>query len=251
MIIESMSTERRSLAERAQVHAALGDAARLAIVDTLVAGDAAPGELGMVLGMPTNLVAHHLKVLEDAGLVVRSRSEGDRRRTYVRLVSEVLESVVAPSLTAAPRVLFVCTQNSARSQLAASIWSRRSHIPALSAGTQPAPKPHPRAVRVARKHGLDPTAWRTSQVSDVVQRDDLVIAVCDIAYEHLPAGARPRLHWSVPDPAATDTDAAFEAAYNEIADRIDRLAPVLSPIATEPIEATEPTEATDTRRSRS
>lgn len=193
----------------------------------------------MVLEMPTNLVAHHLKVLEDAGLVVRSRSEGDRRRTYVRLVTEVLESVVTPSLTAPPRVVFVCTQNSARSQLAASIWSRRSHIPALSAGTQPAANPHPRAVRIARQHGLDSAVWRTSHVGDVVERDDLVIAVCDIAYEQLPADARPRLHWSVPDPAVTDTDAAFEAAYSEIADRIDRLAPVLSPL-----------EATETPRSR-
>jgi protein-tyrosine-phosphatase/DNA-binding HxlR family transcriptional regulator len=224
-----MMIERNSLTKRARIHAALGDPARLAIVDTLVAGDAAPGELGAVLEMPTNLIAHHLKVLEDAGLVARSRSEGDRRRTYVRLVTEVLESVVTPSLTAAPRVVFVCTQNSARSQLAASIWSRRSHIPALSAGTQPAAKPHPRAVRVARRHGLDPAAWRTADVGDVVERDDLVIAVCDIAYEHLPTGVRPGLHWSVPDPAATDTDAAFEAAYGEIADRIDRLAPVLSP----------------------
>lgn len=191
--------------ERARIHAALGDPARLAIVDTLVAGDAAPGELSAVLELPTNLIAHHLKVLEDAGLVARSRSEGDRRRTHVRLVTEVLELAVTPSLTAAPRVVFVCTQNSARSQLAASIWSRRSRIPALSAGTQPAAKPHPRAVRVARKHGLDPTAWRTTYVADAVEPDDLVIAVCDIAYEHLPAGTRPRLHWSVPDPAATDT----------------------------------------------
>jgi protein-tyrosine-phosphatase/DNA-binding HxlR family transcriptional regulator len=224
-----MNTERSALSERARIHAALGDPARLAIVDTLVAGDAAPGELSAVLDLPTNLIAHHLKVLEEAGLVARARSEGDRRRTYVRLVNEVLESVVTPTLTVVPRVVFVCTQNSARSQLAASIWSRRSHIPALSAGTQPAAKPHPRAVRVARKHGLNPDTWRTAHVRDVVEPDDLVIAVCDIAYEHLPADSRPRLHWAVPDPAAVDTDAAFEAAYTEIADRIDRLAPVLSP----------------------
>jgi protein-tyrosine-phosphatase/DNA-binding HxlR family transcriptional regulator len=224
-----MNTERSTLAERARIHAALGDPARLAIVDTLVAGDAAPGELSAVLDLPTNLIAHHLKVLEEAGLVARSRSEGDRRRTYVRLVTEALESVVTPSLTAVPRVVFLCTQNSARSQLAASIWSRRSHIPALSAGTQPAAKPHPRAVRVARKHGLDPAAWHTSHVRDVVERDDLVIAVCDIAYEYLPADSRPRLHWAIPDPATVDTDAAFEAAYSEIANRIDRLAPVLAP----------------------
>lgn len=224
-----MNTERSTLAARARIHAALGDPARLAIVDTLVAGDAAPGELAAVLDLPSNLIAHHLKVLEESGLVARSRSEGDRRRTYVRLVTEVLESAVTPSLTAAPRLVFVCTHNSARSQLAASIWSRRSRIPAASAGTEPAARPHPRAVRVARKHGLDPAGWRTAHVSDVVERDDLVIAVCDIAYEHLPAESRPRLHWAISDPAAVDTDAAFQSAYAEIADRVERLAAVLSP----------------------
>jgi protein-tyrosine-phosphatase/DNA-binding transcriptional ArsR family regulator len=222
-----MMTERSTFAARARIHAALGEPARLAIVDTLVAGDAAPGELSAVLELPTNLLAHHLKVLEDAGLVMRSRSEGDRRRTYVRLVTEALESVATSSL-AAPRVVFVCTRNSARSQLAASIWARRSHIPALSAGTEPAERPHPRAVRVARKHGLDPSSWRTAQIGEVVEAEDLVIAVCDIAYEGLPADARPRLHWSVADPAAVDTDAAFEAAFAELTGRIDRLAPVLS-----------------------
>jgi protein-tyrosine-phosphatase/DNA-binding HxlR family transcriptional regulator len=223
-----MNVERNSLAERARVHAALGDPARLAIVDALVVGDAAPGELGALLEMPTNLVAHHLKVLEEAGVVVRGRSEGDHRRTYVRLVPEQLASVVSPSLSDVPRVVFVCTQNSARSQLAAAIWARRSHVPVVSAGTRPAERVHPRAVKVARRRGLDTEKWRTAQVVDVVKPNDLVIAVCDIAYEHLPAGARPRVHWSVPDPAPADTDAAFEAAYDEIAGRIDRLAPLVS-----------------------
>ncbi|MFD3400141.1 helix-turn-helix domain-containing protein [Kribbella sp. NPDC058693] len=228
-----MDVERDSLVERARVHAALGDPARLAIVDALVVGDAAPGELGALLEMPTNLVAHHLKVLEEAGLVVRGRSEGDHRRTYVRLVPERLASVVSPSLSDVPRVMFVCTHNSARSQLAAAIWARRSHVPAVSAGTRPAERVHPRAVKVARRRGLDPQKWRTAQVVDVVKPKDLVIAVCDIAYEHLPAEARPRVHWSVPDPAPTNTDAAFEAAYDEIAGRIDRLAPLVSPKGTQ------------------
>jgi len=230
VIIEAMNVERKSLAERARVHAALGDPARLAIVDALVVGDAAPGELGALLEMPTNLVAHHLKVLQEAGLVVRGRSEGDHRRTYVRLVPETLAMVASPSLSEVPRLVFVCTQNSARSQLAAAIWTRRSHVPAVSAGTRPAERVHPRAVKVARRHGLQPDRWRTAQVSDVVKADDLVIAVCDIAYEHLPAEARPRVHWSVPDPAPANTDAAFEAAYDEIASRIDRLVPLVSPV---------------------
>jgi protein-tyrosine-phosphatase len=74
-------------------------------------------------------------------------------------------------------------------------------------------------------------------VDDVVQADDLVIAVCDIAYEHLPAEARPRVHWSVPDPAKANTDAAFEAAYADLANRIDRLAPLVSPIKAEGTKA--------------
>jgi ArsR family transcriptional regulator, arsenate/arsenite/antimonite-responsive transcriptional repressor / arsenate reductase (thioredoxin) len=228
-----MNVERMGVVERARVHAALGDPARLAIVDALAVGDAAPGELGAVLEMPTNLVAHHLKVLQDAGLVVRGRSEGDHRRTYVRLVPETLAMVASASLSAVPRVVFVCTHNSARSQLAAAIWARRSHVPAVSAGTQPAERVHPRAVKVARRHGLETDTWRTAQVDDVVKPNDLVIAVCDIAYEHLPAEARPRVHWSIPDPAPTNTDAAFEAAYDEIAGRIDRLAPLVSPTKVE------------------
>jgi protein-tyrosine-phosphatase/DNA-binding HxlR family transcriptional regulator len=233
MIIDSMNVERVELTSRARVHAALGDPARLAIVDTLVAGDAAPGELAATLDLPTNLVAHHLKVLEEAGVVVRTRSEGDRRRTYVRLRPEAIAAIATPALTAAKRVVFVCTQNSARSQLAAAIWSRRSEIPAASAGTEPAARVHPRALKVARRHGLDPAGWRTARMRDVVRRDDLLIAVCDNAYEHLRPEHRPRLHWSIPDPAPAGTDAAFEAAYTELADRIDRLAHALTPPASD------------------
>jgi protein-tyrosine-phosphatase len=76
---------------------------------------------------------------------------------------------------------------------------------------------------------MDPAGWRPAQLKDVVRRGDLLIAVCDNAYERLPSEQRPRLHWSIPDPAPANTDAAFEAAYTELADRIDRLAPTLSP----------------------
>ena len=210
------------------MHAALGDPARLAIVDMLLLGDASPGEVGQALTMPTNLIAHHLKVLRDTGLIVRSQSEGDRRRTYVRLVPETLAALSPPPLRPVQRVVFVCTHNSARSQLATALWARRSRVPATSAGTQPADRVHPRAVRVARRHGLSIDPKRTAHVDDVIHDADLVVAVCDNAHEHLPAGTRPALHWSVPDPAPADTDAAFEAAYAEIAARIERLAPVLT-----------------------
>jgi protein-tyrosine-phosphatase/DNA-binding HxlR family transcriptional regulator len=223
-----MNAETSSLQVRARIHTALGDPARLAIVDALILGDASPGEIGHDLGMPTNLVAHHLKVLQEAGLIVRTRSEGDRRRTYLRLQPDVLALLAPPPLADADRVVFVCTHNSARSQLAAALWRERVGGPVASAGTKPAARVHPRAVRVAHRHGLalDPTG--TAHVADVVHDGDLVIAVCDNAHEDLTGGTRSRLHWSVPDPIRADTDAAFEAAYTDLAGRIDRLAPAVA-----------------------
>jgi protein-tyrosine-phosphatase len=222
-----MNGDDSSLQARARVHAALGDPARLAIVDALTLGDASPGEIAHDLGMPTNLVAHHLRVLRDAALILRTRSEGDRRRTYLRLQPDVLASLIPPPLRDADRVVFVCTHNSARSQLAAALWRDRVGGPVASAGTRPAARVHPRAVKVAHRHGLtlDPAA--TAHVADVVHDGDLVIAVCDNAHEDLTGPVRPRLHWSVPDPIRANTDAAFEAAYADLAGRIDRLAPVV------------------------
>src|SRR6478735_12352226 len=111
---------------RAAVHAALGEPVRLAIVDRLGAGDASPGELAHAVGLGSNLLAHHLKVLEDAGVIRRARSEGDRRRSYVQLrlddpivwaAAQTGLSVQLREIGSVPRVVFVCTANSARSQL--------------------------------------------------------------------------------------------------------------------------------------
>jgi protein-tyrosine-phosphatase/DNA-binding HxlR family transcriptional regulator len=224
-----MNAELSSLRRRARIHAALGDPARLAIVDALSLGDASPGEIAHSLELPTNLVAHHVKVLQDAGLIVRTRSEGDRRRTYLRLEPDALAVLALPPVNDVGRVVFVCTHNSARSQLAAALWSRHAYTPAASAGTKPAARVHPRAIKVARRHGLKLNPTGTAHVADVVHDGDLVIAVCDNAHEDLSGGARPRLHWSVPDPVPVDTDAAFEAAYTDLAGRIDRLAPAIAP----------------------
>ena len=129
-----MSADLKSAERRAAVYAALGDPARLAVVDTLLLGDRSPGELGEALGMPSNLLAHHLRLLEQVGLIERGRSEADRRRSYVRLTPSALPTAPVAAL-AAPRVVFVCTHNSARSQLASALWARRSPVPVASAGT--------------------------------------------------------------------------------------------------------------------
>ena len=78
----------KTLAARAARHAALGDPLRLQIVDPLAWGDLTPGDLAAALGLTSNLLAHHLGVLEAAGLVSRRRSEADRRRSYVSLTRD-------------------------------------------------------------------------------------------------------------------------------------------------------------------
>jgi ArsR family transcriptional regulator, arsenate/arsenite/antimonite-responsive transcriptional repressor / arsenate reductase (thioredoxin) len=212
-----------ALDERARIHAALGEPSRLAIVDRLVLGDASPGELARDLALPGNLLAHHLKVLERAGVAQRVRSEGDRRRTYVQLVPGALASATPEDLRPT-RVVFVCTHNSARSQFAAAAWRRRSRVPTVSAGTRPADRVHPVAIAIARRHHLPIEQARTAQVNAVVRTDDLVVAVCDKAHEELGTRAPHRLHWSVPDPVRIGTDEAFEDALCVIKDRVDRLA---------------------------
>lgn len=216
-----MNTERTDLEARAARHAALGDPARLRIADLLTLGDLAPRELQDRLGMPSNLVAHHLAVLEREGMILRRRSEADRRRSYVHLVPGAFEGLGPSTSAAARRVLFVCTANSARSQLAAQLWARRSPIPAASAGTRPAAAIAPGAIATALRHGLPLPESAPQRFADVADGTDLVVTVCDSAHEELGSDA---LHWSIPDPVPEGTDAAFDAAYDELALRIDVLA---------------------------
>ena len=158
-----------------------------------------------MLAMPSNLLAHHLRVLEEAGLVARHRSEGDRRRSYLRLVPGALDALAGRPQRAARRVVFVCTANSARSQLAAALWRQASQLPAASAGTHPADAIDPGAVAPrgatsCRCPGDGPGTSRGARDGD------LVITVCDNAHEEL--GTSPALHWSVPDPVRVGARAA-------------------------------------------
>ena len=242
---EAMDVERR-----AAIHAALGEPVRLAIVDNLVLEDASPSELGVRLGLASNLLAFHVGVLDQARIVRRVRSEGDGRRQYVQLrlddpvvaaltrpvLTETFTESLADALHGTRRVVFVCTANSARSQLAAAAWQRVSGLPVASAGTRPADRVHARAVEVGRRHGLDLTSARTRHLRDVSDGENtsLLVAVCDNAHEDLtrvglPNDADPvRLHWHIPDPVRADTDQAFEAAYSQITERVGRLAAALA-----------------------
>jgi protein-tyrosine-phosphatase len=211
------------LRARARRHAALGDVGRLAVVEELLRGDSSPSRLGIALGMGSNLLAHHLQVLERGGLIRRVRSQADRRRSYLTLVHDALEGLAPTAVTAAARVLFVCTENAARSQLAAAIWSDRSEVPVTSAGTHPAARVHPGAVDAAERHGLIMIARAPARLADVQTSGDLVVTVCDRAHEELPTDVD-RRHWSVQDPVPDATAEAFDTAVVDLTARITRLA---------------------------
>ena len=185
---------------RAAVHAALGEPVRLAIVDRLGPGDASPGELAEAVGVASNLLAHHLKVLEEAGVIRRVRSEGDRRRSLCAVAAGRPDRVGrgagraqrwVVAVGSVPRVVFVCTANSARSQLAAARWNAISPVPAASAGTHPAVRVHPRAAATGRRHGLRLGRAKPVGIEQVVRDGDLVVAVCDNVHEELAPGAGP------------------------------------------------------------
>ena len=214
------STQVTGLEWRAAGHAALSDVGRLRVVDSLEVGDLSPRDLSAALGMSSNLLAHHLKVLEAAGLVRRLPSESDGRRTYVRLVPEALAALGRFPTTGLPagRVVFVCSGNSARSQLAAALWANRTGRPVASAGTRPAARIHPGTVRVARSHGLRLLADRPASTAEVLDAEDVVITVCDSADREVQVG---HTHWSVPDPVRVGTSAAFERTLVDLTTRIN------------------------------
>lgn len=218
----------QSAEERAAKHAALGDPSRLRIVDLLTLGDLSPGEISVALGLPSNLVTHHLNGLESVGMVSRSRSEADKRRHYVHLVDSALDGLSPGRVDRASRVVFVCTANSARSQLAAALWSAHSSIPAASAGTRPADRIDAGAVAVADRRAIDLPDESPRALDSVWDASDLVVTVCDNAHEEI--GIAGHLHWSIPDPVRVGTDDAFDAAFDELERRITALAPRLAAI---------------------
>lgn len=218
-----------ALERRAAIHHALGEPHRLAVVDALRLSDRSPSELRQLTELPSNLLAFHLDVLEAAGLVTRRRSEGDARRRYVSLQPGALAGVAPAVSVTAERVVFVCTRNSARSQLAAALWERRTGLPRLSAGTAPADRVHPLAVVVGAHHGL--TVGDTPRhLDDLDVVPDLVVSVCDRAREGRRSWSAPQLHWSVPDPVRGERD-AFERAFAQLDERVARLAGAAGAVA--------------------
>lgn len=211
------------LEPRSRVHAALGDPQRLTIADALTISDLTVTEIGTLVDMPSNLLAHHLDVLEEAGVITRRVSEGDRRRRYVVLNPDVAGLITHGSPAVDMTPLFVCSRNSARSQFAAALWSYRTGTVIESAGREPAERIHPLTVAVAGEYGLDLAGARPRGYADVTHEPDMVISVCDRAAEAPIPFSAARLHWSIPDPADRSDIDGFRSSFADIAERVDRL----------------------------
>lgn len=220
--------------ERARLHAALADPHRLAIAEQLSLSDCAPSELSATLEIESNLLAHHLAALESVGLIERLTSQGDRRRRYIRLRPEGRGMLQRSSRIDARRVVFVCTENAARSQLAEGIWNQTQQLEAVSGGTKPATALHPGTIRAAHRLGIDLTGAEPKPIPELGPYD-LIVTVCDRAHEDLPSGGCRLLHWSLPDPAASSEPDACDTAAKDLAARINALIPNLQPADDEPI----------------
>ena len=223
----------------------------------LTRSDRRVGELCALAGRRQSLVSYHLRQLRDGGLVSMRRSAADGRDSYYVLdlarCGELLSSAgvsLHPALAPTPRpragrepgstparVLFLCTGNSARSQIAEALLKHTSAgtVDAASAGSHPKPL-HPNAVRVMRKRGIDISGNRAKHLNEFLsQRFDLVITLCDRVREVCPNfPSQPQLvHWSMPDPAREATTKrasypAFERTAAELETRIRFLLPLLA-----------------------
>ena len=124
-----------------------------------------------------------------------------------------------------PRVLILCTGNSARSQMAEGLLRHEAgdRFEVFSAGTRPS-HDRPEAIAVMAEIGLDISGHRSKSVDEFVGRDlDFVITVCDNAKETCPVfpAAVQRLHWPFEDPAAVEgSEEARKAAFRRTRDRI-------------------------------
>ena len=245
-----------------------GHPLRWRLLSELAHSDRRVGELCELAGRRQSLVSYHLRQLRDGGLVSMRRSAADGRDTYYVLdlgrCGDLLASAgaslhpgLAPRLSsparrergaALARVLFLCTGNSARSQMAEALAGELSGgaVSAASAGSHPKPL-HRNAVRVMAERGIDISARRSKHLSEFAhQRFDYVTSLCDRVREVCPEfpGGPELIHWSVPDPAREpgsekETLAAFERTADELCTRIGFLIEAIEQTTTNQEEVTE------------
>jgi protein-tyrosine-phosphatase len=225
----------------------VADERRWQILRELSRSDRRVNELTERLAEPQNLVSYHLGVLRRAGLVTAKRSAFDGRDTYYRIefarCAELWRStggVLLPGLRLEAtdptwtvgrrhphtKVLFLCTGNSARSQMAEAFVRQRSGglVDVRSAGSRPKPL-HPNAVRVMAERGIDISAHESKHLRRFARtRFDHVVTLCDRVREVCPEfpGRPETAHWSIADPALDgESEAATLPSFARTADDIE------------------------------
>jgi protein-tyrosine-phosphatase len=215
-----------------------GHPIRWRLLAELAASDRRVRELTEAVGEPQSLVSYHLRLLRSGGLVASHRSAFDARDSYYGLDLEQHGALFAATgafterdaLTIRPlRILFLCTGNSSRSQMAEALVERISDgaVRAWSAGSKPKAL-HGNAVRVMAARRIDISRNETKPLDLFAdERFDLVITLCDKVREVCPEfpDTPSALHWSVPDPAAApgtddETYAVFERTAVDLEARI-------------------------------
>lgn len=237
-----------------------GHPLRWQLLGELARSDRMVHELSGRVGEAQNLVSYHLSKLREGRLVTARRSSADRRDAYYTLdldrMGKLLHSTgdaLHPGLRLTPpaaclihpgsfKVLFLCTGNSGRSQMAEALARDRSDgaVEAYSGGSHPKPV-HLNAIRVMQEvHGIDLAGHRSKHLDVFAeQRFDWVISLCDRVREVCPEfrGQPETIHWSIPDPAAGQVEdgasyPAFRQTAAELETRIRFLLPVISDRAT-------------------
>lgn len=227
-----------------------GHPLRWRLLGELSRSDRTVQELTAEVGEAQNLVSYHLRKLRDAGLVSSRRSSFDGRDAYyaadLTRFGELLSataSALHPGLGSANppdvdeaqspvRVLFLCTGNSARSQIAEAIVRQRSGgaVEVHSAGSHPKPM-HPNAVRVLRDElGVDPAGYEPKHLDLFTgERFDWIISLCDKVREVCPEfpGSPRTVHWSIADPSAVTGARESWAAFRALAAELDTRATFL------------------------
>jgi protein-tyrosine-phosphatase len=213
---------------------------RWRLLGELARSDRPVHELTALLGQPQNLVSYHLGLLRKASLITARRSAADGRDTYYAVDLERIGHLLAdaggalhpglrltppPSPSSRGTLLFLCTGNSSRSQMAEALvrHTTAGAVRAFSAGSHPKPV-HPSAVAVMAEHGIDLTGARPKHLSEFADRRfDRVVTLCDRVREVCPEfpGHPQPVHWSMPDPAREPSGyPAFQRSAAELATRI-------------------------------